>query len=219
MKKTILLLSVLLALIFATNVYADSSKFGIGVRVGSVFFEDGSMGVDLGGYGSIGTVDYSNETTWFAGINGTYQYNENLSVELSIDRTGSSESDFEGSGLSLKAGEITQTPVLLTVRYHIPVGMFSPYVGAGFGYYFNDYDKDNAFWNANANVSLENSWGYHVNVGSEFFITKSRDIALNIDLKYVWNEAELEASVPGTKLTGTMDLDSFLVGLGIKYYF
>jgi len=143
----------------------------------------------------------------------------NLSVELSTDRMNSSQSDFTVSGVTYKAGDIEQTPVLLTVRYHLPVGLFSPYIGAGFGYYFNDYDKDNAFWNANVAVSLENSWGYHVNIGSEFFITKSRDIALNIDLKYVWNEADMEASVPGVKFAGTMDLDSYLVGLGIKYYF
>jgi len=76
MKKKILFLSVLLALIFTANVYADSSKFGIGVRVGSNFYKDGTMDINWSDYGKIGTVDYSNESTLFAALNGTYQYNE-----------------------------------------------------------------------------------------------------------------------------------------------
>jgi outer membrane protein len=219
MKKNVLLLSVLLALMFTANVYAESSKFGIGARVGYNIYRNGSLDANLSGYGSLGNVDYSNQSVGFIGLNGTYQYNENFSLELSIDRMIKSQSDFKASGLSYKAGDITQTPVLLTARYHFPVGMFSPYVGAGFGYYFNDYAKDNAFWNANANVSLKNNWGYHVNVGSEYFITQSRNIALNIDLKYVWNKADMEASNGATQITGSMNLDAYLIGLGIKYYF
>ena len=42
---------------------------------------------------------------------------------------------------------------------------------------------------------------------------------LNIDLKCIWNEAEFAASDPTDppSETNTMNLDTLLIGLGIKY--
>jgi outer membrane protein W len=223
MKKGVLLLSVLAVLAISVEAFAEAPKaeglkFAIGARVGHNFYRDGNTRLDSSA-GSLGNMDYSNKSAWMYGINGTAQFNEYFSVELGVDRTIASESNAKIGGVSYKLGDGTQTPLTLTGRIHYPVGIFSPYVGAGFGYYFRSFDKDNSFFNPAATVKVDDGWGYHVNAGTEIFITEARNIALNLDFKYVWAEANLTASNGPVWIKGTMKFDSFITGIGIKYYF
>jgi outer membrane protein W len=218
MKKIIWALFFLV--VFSSTVYAaDPPKFGVGVRVGHNFYRDGSTEITASGFGIVGNYDYSNKSKWLYGINGTAKINEYFSIELGIDRTTGSQCDLKVGGISIKTGDITQTPITLTARLHYPVGMFSPYVGVGGGYYFNSYDKDNSFWNPAVSASVDNGWGFHVNAGSEFFLTQERNLALNLDFKYVWTKTDLKATLGANSLSGSLNLDSFIVGMGIKYYF
>jgi len=218
MKKCAWVLAMLMVLALSVDAYA-APKFGIGARAGGNFYKDGSIDVSLAGYGNIGNVDYSNDNAFFYGVNGTIKFNDYISVEIALDRINKTKSEFKGGNVSLKAGDITQTPLTVTARFHYPVGIFSPYIGAGAGYYWRSYDKDNAFWNPAATVDIDNGWGYHVNTGTEIFLTDSRNIALDLDLKYVWTKADLKATNGATSITGSMDLNSFVAGIGIKYYF
>jgi outer membrane protein len=219
MKKSIFLLSVLVVMMFVVEVYAETPKFGIGARAGYNIPRNGSMEVDAAGFGILGNVDYSNKGSWTLGFNGTVQFNKYISAEVGIDWINSSQNDLGAGGVSLKAGEIKQMPLTLTAQFHYPVGVFSPYVGLGLGYYIRSYDKDNAFWNPAANVDIDNGWGYHVNAGSDIYLTQARNLALNVDLKYVWSKADITATNGAARLEGSMNLDSILLGLGIKYYF
>lgn len=209
----------LFLMIFSSTGFADSPKFGIGLRVGHNFYQDGTL--SFSGSGATGNVDYSNKSTWIYGINGTYQPNENFSLELALDRTVKSQSDFKIGGISWNVGDIQQTPLTLTARFHWPIGLFSPYIGAGLGYYWNTFSQNNDFWNPAATVDMDNSIGYHVNVGAEFFLDDTKNLALNLDFKYIWNKADMTAANAGAgvRLDGSMNLDSFVAGLGIKYYF
>lgn len=219
MKKSIFLLSVLVVMMFVVEVYAETPKFGIGARAGYNFTRDGSMDVSAPGFGMVGKFDYANSNSWTFGFNGTLQFNKYISTEIGIDWINSSKNEFKIGGTSWKAGEIKQMPVTLTTRFHYPVGIFSPYLGLGLGYYFRSYDKDNTFWAAATNVDLNNGWGYHVNAGSDIFLTEARNLALNLDFKYVWSKADFTATNGAVRLEGSMNLDSFLFGLGIKYFF
>lgn len=217
MKKSIWALFFLV--VFSSTVYADPPKFGVGLRVGHNFYQDGNL--SFSGSGATGNVDYSNKSSWIYGINGTYQHNENFSIELALDRTVKSQSDFKIGAISWNVGDIQQTPLTLTARFHWPIGLFSPYIGAGLGYYWNSFDKNNAFWNTAATVNMDNSVGYHVNMGAEYFLDTTKNLALNLDFKYIWNKADMTAANAGAgvRLDGSMNLDSFVAGLGIKYYF
>jgi len=209
---------VLLA-VFADVCAAAAPRFAIGARVGQNFYRDGSMDVDWSGHGRLGKIDYSNKNSWIFGAMGTFQVNEYVSFEVALDRITSSQADFKSGATSLKSGDFTQTPLTFTARVHYPVGIFSPYLGAGFGYYWRSYDKDNAFWNTSTAVSMDNSWGYHVDGGTDIFLTDKKDFALNVDLKYVWTKADIKATSGSTSLTGTMDLNSFVTTVGLKYFF
>jgi len=218
MKKCAWVLAILMVMALSVDAYA-APKFAVGARAGGNFYKDGGMDVSWVGFGNIGKVDYENKTAFMYGVNGTVQFNDYFSIELGVDRINSTQSDFKIGAASYKAGEITQTPITMTARLHYPVGIFSPYIGAGAGYYFRSYDKDNAFWNPAVTVDIDNGWGYHVNTGTEIFLTPSRNLALNLDFKYVWTKADLKATNGATSLTGSMDLNSFVAGIGIKYYF
>ncbi len=219
MKKSIFLLSILVVLMFAVEVCAEAPKFGIGARAGYNFYRNGSMEVSAPGFGMVGNFDYSNNGSWTFGFNGILQVNKYISAELGLDFINSSKNEFTIAGTSWKTGEIKQMPITLTAQFHYPIGIFSPYVGLGLGYYIRSYDKDNTFFNPAADVSVNNGWGYHANAGSDIFLTKDRNLALNVDLKYVWAKTDLTAVAGAAKLEGSMNLDSFLVNFGIKYFF
>ncbi|MEN6467815.1 MAG: OmpW family outer membrane protein [Smithella sp.] len=219
MKKSFVFLSILSVFFFAAEVFAEAPKFGIGARAGYNFTRDGSMDVSAPGFGMVGNVDYSNNGSWMLGLNGTLQINKYISTEIGIDWIDSSRNEFKIAGGSWTAGDIKQMPITFTARFHYPVGIFSPYLGLGLGYYFRSYDEDNTFWAAGTNVDVDNGWGYHVNAGSDIFLTAARNLALNLDAKYVWSKADITATNGAAKLEGSMNLDSIMLGLGIKYYF
>ena len=56
----------------------------------------------------------------------------------------------------------------------------------------------------------------NLGVGIEFFISEKS--AVNLDFKYIWTEVEGEVNKPGfTK--EDFEINPFVIGLGIKYYF
>ncbi len=219
MKRCVWVLSVLVLLAVFADVCAAASRFAIGARVGQNFYRDGSIDVNWAGHGRLGRIDYSNKNSWIFGATGTFQLNEYVSFEVALDRINSSQCDFKSGASSLKAGNFTQTPLTFTARAHYPVGIFSPYLGAGLGYYWRSFDKDLEAWYASTAVSMDNSWGYHVNGGTDIFLTDKKDFALNVDLKYVWTKTDLKSVNGSETISGSMDLNSFVTTIGLKYFF
>jgi len=134
-------------------------------------------------------------------------------IDLDATAIGSQKFDF---------GEVEQTPLLLTFRYHfLTGGMASPYVGVGIGHYYNDFelsDIGRQTLGATTLASLENGYGLHIAGGVEYFI--NTNMALNLDGKYVWNRTDLNVTLPGqTEVKYDLDLERFFFGIGIKYYF
>ena len=144
------------------------------------------------------------------GVNGTYFINNMFSVEMSID-FGKTDIEFSVGAYSVDVGELTQTPILLTGRYHIPaIETISPYLGFGIGYYLNSFDLDDAIAGP---VDANNSFGYHLNAGAEFFFMENN--VFNLDFKYIWNEVEFEGG--GDK--EDIEMGGFSSGVGYKYIF
>jgi len=220
----------LLLVMFSSTSFADENRFGIGVRLGYLNYADDSY--DAHGV----NVEIDDEIIF--GANATYVINDYFSLELSLDHSHDADVDLKALGLKGSAGDFSITPLLLTAQYRIPTyatnSNFSPYIGAGFGYYFNDYDSN---FNDFANyplltidrdaVDVDDSIGWHVNLGADMFLDEARHMALNFDLKYYWTEADLEYDYDFTIGTSRhygsgeedIDLDGFIAAIGIKYYF
>ena len=91
-------------------------------------------------------------------------------------------------------GDMTQIPIMLTARVHLPLNdSMTPYLGGGVGYYSNDFDLAIILTDF-ITFEPESSFGYHVNGGVEFFV--SERVAFQLDFKYVWNTPEFKFSGP-----------------------
>lgn len=190
-------------------------RVGIGARVGYMNYSDDD----------IGDVNVEFDDSMLYGINSSYFFTKYFSLELSVEHT-KTDVDLGSSGIFLNFGEISQTPVMLTAHVHFSTETNTvPYLGVGVGYFFNSFDfsslVDTALAQTNTSgVSLDpdDSFGYHINGGLEFFLSKSA--AFNIDLKYIWNSVDFDLKAPGYSTeTYEVDMNTFVVGLGIKFYF
>ena len=189
-------------------------RFGLGARASYVNFTDDDYTV----YGV--KVDVEPDESVMYGVNLTYFIQNYLSLELSVDYT-ETDVDLKALGLSGDAGDFESIPVLLSLRAHLSTNTkVSPYLLFGIGYFFNDFDQNNStieyIYGPGADVDVDDSFGFHVGGGVEVFV--SENVALNLDFKYIWTEVETSVNVAGFT-DEDLDMDSFVAGLGIKYYF
>ena len=217
MKKRVILLVFVTALfVFIGQVGSAeelAKKFAVGARAGFYKIADDDM--PQGEITSNGTL--------YGEANLTYFFVDYFSLELS---GGYVKPDLDlkenATGYVVEYGELKQIPFLLTARFHwwsdIPkVGL---YAGGGVGYFINDFSVSSTFTSLNPGVVVDadNSLGAVVGVGLEYFI--STKLALNVDLKYIYNPVDFLQTQPGVSPSAfDLNLNTFLGGVGIKYYF
>lgn len=189
-------------------------KLGLGARVSYVNHSDDNYTV----YGV--KVDVEPDDSVMYGVNLTYFLASDISLELSVDHT-ETDIDLYALGLSGNAGELEIIPVLLSLRMHIYTNTkVSPYLTIGGGYFFNDIAQNDStiefIYGPGAEIDVDNSLGYLLGGGIEYFISKKA--AVNLDFKYIWTEVEAKVNVPGfTK--EDFKINPFVIGLGVRYYF
>jgi outer membrane protein len=149
---------------------------------------------------------YGGTITWFA--------HEYLSFELAGDYV-KTDLDWSVVGVSATVGELTQIPVTLAVRTHFSTNpRVSPYLGAGGGWYFNEFDPNPAYFGTGLDVKAKDDYGLFVCGGIELFLTNW--FAIDINAKYVWTEITLE---PEGYADEEFDGNAFVGGIGLKLYF
>lgn len=154
-----------------------------------------------------GDVDVSNDTV--PEVDFSYFVTDNIALEL-IAATTRHKVHWTPSGTNL--GKVSLLPPTLTVQYHfMPKERFSPYVGAGLNYTFF-YNVDSG---AVPSVHYDNHIGYALQAGADYAI--SGPWSLNIDVKKIFLRTNV--SVAGGAITGKVDLDPWIFGLGVGYRF
>ena len=225
-KKIVVIFFVIVSFWFFSQIsFAQDMerKLGLGARVSCVNYSDDAYTV----YGV--KVDVEPDESFMYGVNLTYFFLRDLSLELSVDYT---ETDVELSalGLSGDAGEFESIPVILSLQTHLFTNTkVSPYLTIGVAYFFNDVDQNDSTIEfivesiygpgaPGAEIDVDNSLGFLLGGGIEFFISKK--VAVNLDFKYIWTKIDAKVNVPGfTKAKVDYEIDPFVAGLGIKYYF
>ena len=149
-----------------------------------------------------------------------YFFSNYFSAELSAGYV-KTDVDLSGAGISGNGGSLTQKPILLTGRMNIPIkSNIVPYLGVGAGIFFNSFDQEDdvvdSIYGASADVDFDNSFGFHVNGGFDFLFTDN--VAINLDLKYIWNQIDAEVEIAGTE-KDEFDASMLVIGVGLKYYF
>ena len=218
-KNIIIVFCVATLLLFSVNVsfaQGPDKKWGIGARISYYAPDDTTIE---------GLKFDPDETALFEG-NLTWLPINWLSLEFTV---GYAKTDInvEALGVSLEFGELDQIPILLTGRLHwwSSDSKFTLYGGGGIGYYINDFEVSGIFATGIPSQGIpglsgdaDDSFGFHLAAGLEWFFAESW--AFNLDLKYVWNEADFTLTPTGSAPEkDEIDLDAFVVGIGIKYYF
>lgn len=156
-----------------------------------------------------GDTDVSNDTV--PELDFSYFLTDNLALEL-IAGTTRHKVSWTPAGVNL--GKVSLLPPTLTLQYHfMPKERFSPYVGAGLNYTF--------FYNADApggaitSVSYKNNLGYALQAGVDYAL--SGPWSVNVDMKKIFLSTDV--SVNGGAVTGKVDLDPWIFGVGLGYRF
>ena len=163
------------------------------------------------------------ETMQF-GLNLIYYFNQYYGIEISTDYlTTDVELKFDNKSGPL--GELKQIPILMTARFQFPINKTQTfiYIGGGGGYFLNDLDQvissgTHEFAGLNAVTEIDDSYGFHLNAGVDYFITNSW--ALNLDFKCIFNKADIISTFPdGETREEQIALNTSVFALGIKFCF
>jgi outer membrane protein W len=226
-KKIIMGLGVLALLVFLGGVTLaqepSAKRFGLGARLSYYEVDDVQVNSQLG------TEVYRPDATGLFEGNFTFFLHRLFSFEIAAGYAKTDiDADVNFPGLLIASGdygEFEQIPILGTARVHLwhpdPSRPSGFYIGLGLGYYINDLTLSSAVKNflPTFNVDVDNSFGAHANAGFEINLVDN--LALNLDLKYVFmNEADVTLSLLGVGSTTTeIDLEGLIFGVGLKYYF
>ena len=153
---------------------------------------------------------------------------KNIAIELSGIRF---QSNVEGNPEALSEGKLSIIPIQLSLKARfLMAGRFVPYVLGGGGYYLSSFALDEGIisnWDAfgfDIEEKVENAIGFHFGAGLDLFVTKN--IALNADLRYCianpkgsWTLTDQFAGIETSGSLEDLNLNSFMFGVGLKFYF
>ncbi len=215
-KELVFIMLTTLFFVFSAQVGSaeeSDNKFAVGARAG--FYKIADDDIPQGEIKSNGTL--------YGEANLTYFFFDYFSLELSAGYVNPDLDLTETStGYVMEYGEIEQIPILLTGRFHwwSDIPKVCLYAGGGVGYFINDFSVSSAYRSRHSGVAVDadNSFGFLVAVGSEYFLTEKW--ALSVDVKYVYNPVDFVQTQPGvTPSAFDLNLSTFVAGVGIKYFF
>jgi outer membrane protein len=151
----------------------------------------------------------------------TYFFTPNIAAELIL---GVTPHDVSGRGPGLGGADIGSVwllPPTLTLQYHVtqlgdwlghPHGSrIKPYVGAGVNYTMF-FDEDAGQFN---DIEYDDSFGLALQAGVDFELAEG--FYLNVDAKYIFLNTDV--SVDNGTVTGDVDINPLLIGVGLGYRF
>lgn len=139
----------------------------------------------------------------------SYFFTDNIAAEL-ILATTNHDVDLAGTG---KITELWVLPPTLTVQCHQPWGAFKPYVGAGVNY--TRIISSDATAAIGGIDNWDDSFGLAVQAGIDYAIDDRWSV--NADVKKIW--LNLDATVGAAGTPASVDLDPWVVGIGVGYRF
>ena len=159
-------------------------------------------------------VDVSIDNSVVPELDLTYFLSRNLAIEVIA---GVTPHEITGKGVIAGAdvGEVWLLPPTVLLQYHFDIGRgIKPYVGIGVNYtVFFGEDEGPAV----TSLDFEDSWGWALQAGVD--IPLRDNWYLNVDVKKLWIQTEATAVTGGGTVTGDVDIDPWIVGVGLGYRF
>jgi hypothetical protein len=153
-----------------------------------------------------------------------------LSKALSLDLTvGRWEVPIRGTDSGLSQGRLTEIPIALELRVHIPLGpsRFGAYVAGGLGYALHSFELDSGFaggWRTAGLEVRENAdHGPAGHVGAGFEIALGPAVALEVGARYTilrtkgdWSMADLVGDENVGGRLDNLNFDALAVVVGFR---
>ncbi|MCC7273862.1 MAG: OmpW family protein [Alphaproteobacteria bacterium] len=143
----------------------------------------------------------------------TYFITPNIAAELILATT---RHKVEGAGSlsGVDVGKAWLLPPTLTLQYHFTdFGRFKPYVGAGVNYTVF-YDQKAAGGTV-TKLDIENTFGGALQIGFDYMLDDHW--GMNFDVKKLFLRPDVKLN--GGALSGKVNIDPWLVGVGVTYRF
>jgi len=223
MKKNILTL-VLLSSLSASVFAHQAGDFLIRGGLTNVNPDNGKSAILLADADSTMTLTVDDNTQ--LGLNFVYFYNNNLAVEVLAATPFTHDVYIQDKNSVLgvdgaKLGKVTQLPPTISALYYFNTdSAFKPYVGAGLNYtvFFNEKFTDAPKNLGLSDLSLDGSFGYAVQIGTDYEINKKWSI--NASARYIDIDTDATFSVGGEKIgKASISVDPMVYSLMIGYKF
>jgi outer membrane protein len=140
----------------------------------------------------------------------SYFVNDNIALELIL---GVTPHDIKLGGAGTIVEDVWLLPPTLTLQYHKAFGAFKPYVGAGINYTAVISSNPTALignidhWDGSFGLALQAGFDYAINDNWSF----------NLDVKKLF--LNMDVDVGAARTPASVDLDPWLIGVGVGYRF
>jgi outer membrane protein len=193
---------------------ADESPWMVRVRALGIYPDESSSTFTLAGVPISGQANVDDAYTLDLDI--SYFFTPNIAVELTLTYA---QHDVNATATPLgyiDLGSLDLLPPTLTLQYHfLPNNKFRPYIGAGLSYVLIPNEDSGDALSVNYD---DGQVGFALQAGFDYFFTKNW--CLNVDVKKVWVDVDATVEVlPGAFVKTTVDVDPWLIGIGIGYRF
>lgn len=220
MKKTLALSAAALALATAGAEAHEAGNFILRAGAAMVSPDDSSSQVTVGGAGIGGGAKVGNDTQ--LGLTLAYMLTDDFGVELLAATPFKHTVSLKGLGaLNGKFADVKQLPPTLSLQWY-PAGKESrwqPYVGAGINFtaFFNEKLTSERKAQGFSDLSLSNSTGLALQIGSDYRITD--ELLFNVSVWHVDIDTTARAKLGGAPVKVKVDVDPwvFMVGLGYRF--
>ena len=230
MKKSLILAALaatgLVATVLAGPARAQDtqSPWQLRVRALGVLPDTSGSSVNVQGVPSLSSPNsgLSIDNSFVPELDVSYYFTSNIATELVL---GVTPHNINGTGqlAGLYVGKSWLLPPTLMAQYHFTdFGHFKPYVGLGVNYtiFFSQtpgYTPNNAGLSV-TNLTVNNSFGGAAQIGFDYMIDSHW--GFNMDVKKLLLRPTYNATVNNTiPVSGTANIDPWLIGAGITYRF
>lgn len=147
----------------------------------------------------------------------SYFFTPNIAAELIL---GTTPHTARGAGILAgnKLGTVWLLPPTLTLQYHFTgFGAFKPYIGAGVNYTLFYAEKDGANM---SRFRVRDTAGLALQVGFDYMI--NQNWGFNVDVKKLFLRPVATGFLngnPANRVKAKLDLDPWLIGVGVTYKF
>jgi outer membrane protein len=148
----------------------------------------------------------------------SYFFTDNIAAELILataphDVTATNL----GGGGDVDLGDVWLLPPTLTLQYHFfPQTMIKPYIGGGLNYTVF-YNEDVPSGGPVNSIDYDDSLGYVLQAGVDVAI--SENWSLNLDVKKLFLETDVTVRTGAATINADVDIDPWIIGVGVGYRF